>query len=315
MERFLIVQLLLIIMKILLLGKNGQLGSELTHTLVSSHNLYAFGHQDLDVRNLREVARIITNIKPQVIINATGYTAVDRAEQEQDLAFLINRDAVATMAEAAAKTRANLIHFSTDYVFDGQRNSQYSENDFPHPINTYGRSKLAGEKAVTEIGWPYLIFRTSWLYNLRHDNFVTRILAVASQKNTVKVVIDQVGSPTWARWLASTMVEMLNSVTQNDIHEFFQAKSGIYHVAGKGETTRFDWAKFILAAYPQQNQIICRSLQPAPTSDISNLAHRPKYSALDCSLFEFIFQIRIPRWEESQKLALLAFDKQLNQIQ
>ena len=188
--------------KILLFGKTGQLGWELQHFIKPFGETIALSSNQLDVKNLQELKRTIEEIKPNIIINASAYTAVDRAEEEREIAMQVNAHAPAVMAECAKALNAVLIHYSTDYVFDGEKNTPYTENDLMNPLNVYGQSKLEGEQAISQVGGVHVILRTSWVYSLRGENFVTKVLAWARQKETMQIVSDQIGSPTWARALA-----------------------------------------------------------------------------------------------------------------
>ncbi|MBE0669170.1 MAG: dTDP-4-dehydrorhamnose reductase, partial [Anaerolineales bacterium] len=189
-------------MKILLFGKTGQLGWELNRTLAPLGEVYALGPDELDLVDLKALTQRIRDIKPQLIINASAYTAVDRAEQEPELAMLLNAHAPQVMAEAAHELHAPFIHYSTDYVFDGTKTSAYTEEDPANPLNVYGQSKWKGEQAIAQVGGAYVILRTSWVYSLRGDGFVPKVLAWARAQETLKIVTDQIGSPTWARMLA-----------------------------------------------------------------------------------------------------------------
>ena len=195
--------------KILLFGKTGQLGWELERTLAPLGEVCALGPDELDLTDLDALARKIDEVRPGMIINASAYTAVDRAEQEPDLAMLLNEKAPALMAEAAKGLGAPFIHYSTDYVFDGTKDSAYTEGDATNPLNVYGQSKLKGEQAIGQVGGAHVILRTSWVYSLRGDGFVSKVLSWARKQETLKIVTDQVGSPTWARMLAEVTSAMV----------------------------------------------------------------------------------------------------------
>ena len=233
------------LMRILLLGRTGQLGWELERTLAPLGEIYALGPEELNLTQLDALAQRIHEVHPQVIVNASAYTAVDRAEGQVDLAMQLNAQAPAVMAEAARVLNAPLIHFSTDYVFDGEKDSAYTEDDPTNPLNVYGQSKLNGEQAIIEAGCAYLILRTSWVYSLRGDSFVSKTLAWARQQETLRIVSDQVGSPTWARMLAEITAALLAQSLPAP-QDYFAARSGVYHLGGSGSVSRLDFARAIL---------------------------------------------------------------------
>lgn len=285
-------------MKIVLFGKYGQLGWELCRTLAPLGEVVAVDRDDLDLQNTTALENFLRAEKPQVIVNASAYTAVDRAEQEQELAFRINERAPGVMAEMARSLGAGMIHFSTDYVFDGTLGRPYVESDAPNPLNVYGRSKLAGEQAVQQAGAAALIFRTAWVYSLRGDSFVNKILERARTNPELRVVDDQVSNPTWARMLAETS-SLLLARAGADILAYCEARCGLYHLAGSGFASRFEWAKRILEADPNRSRQLVRSIQPARSDEFPTPAVRPLFSALDCSLFEETFDLRLPPWEQA----------------
>lgn len=288
-------------MKILLFGKNGQLGWELVRTLASLGEVTTFSSKELDVKNSTQLKHTINSIKPNIIVNASAYTAVDRAEQEPQLAQRVNAQAPAVMAECAKKIHAAFIHYSTDYVFDGKKNTPYSEDDLTNPLNVYGKSKMDGEQAIGQVGGAFVILRTSWVYSLRGDNFVTKVLAWAREKQTLKIVTDQIGSPTWARALAQVTSDLIEQ-SKPDIKEYFSSKQGIYHLGGLGSVSRFDFAKAIFRLLPDGKLI--PTIQPALTSEFVTPAIRPLATPLHCSKFENTFGLRLPNWEVSLKSVL-----------
>lgn len=290
-------------MNILLLGKYGQLGWELNRALATLGDVVALDYPEIDLSRPGSIAATIEDIRPQVIVNATAYTAVDKAESERDSAFAINVEAPGAIAETAARINAGLIHYSTDYVFDGRKGSAYIETDEPNPINIYGESKLAGERAVLESDAPALILRTSWVYSLRKDSFVTKVLAWASKNERLKIVDDQVGSPTWARMLAEISAQIL-AQAQPDPSAWLQRRAGVYHLAGDGAASRFEWAKEILKFAPQPDEIMAKEIDPAKTEEFPTAAERPLYSALDCSYFYKTFGLRLPDWKSALQMAM-----------
>ena len=290
-------------MQILLLGKNGQLGWELNRTLAALGNLQAFDYPDIDMAKPESLRHVIKKIQPDVIVNAAAYTAVDKAESEPDLAFLINRDAPAVLAGEAHQVKAALVFVSTDYVFDGTTDKPYCEDDSPNPLNIYGKSKLGGERAIEHSGGTCLILRTSLVYSLRRDSFVTKVLQWSRNNKTLRIVTDQVSNPTWCRMLAETTAQLL-AVGRNNIVGWMDERSGIYHLAGDGFTSRYEWALEILKNDPRREEQIVEHVQPALTTDFPTPAKRPLFSALNCSLFYETFGIRLPDWKHALKEAM-----------
>jgi len=289
-------------MRTLLLGKIGQLGWELNRTLAPLGEVIALDYPDIDLTK-SEIKTTIQDLRPQVVINATAYTAVDRAESEPDLAQAINGRAPGLMAEAARAIGAGLIHFSTDYVFDGKNGQPYVETDGPNPLGFYGQSKLAGEQAIQEVGGAYLILRTSWVYSMRRDNFVRKALQWARQNRVMRVVTDQVSNPTWARMLAEITAQMLARTGQNPV-SWIQDRQGVYHLAGQGYASRMEWVQEILRLDPNPEEQVVQEIQPARTSDFPTPAERPLYSALNCERFQQVFELSLPDWKKALALAM-----------
>ncbi len=290
-------------MKILVFGKIGQLGWELQRSLAPLGEVIAVDYPQIDLRHPQTVRDWILPGSPDVIINATAYTAVDRAESEPQLAMAINADSVRTMAEEAQKAKAALIHFSTDYVFDGQKGSPYIETDSPNPLSVYGKTKLAGERHIEDVGGSYLILRTSWVYSLRRESFVTKVLEWARQQEVLKIVDDQVSSPTWARMLAEATALLLARAHDN-LFTWIGERSGIYHLAGSGACSRYEWAQAILENDPQPESRLAREILPSKTVDFPTPAQRPLYSALNCEKFSKVFGLTLPHWRDALKLAM-----------
>ena len=228
-------------MRILLTGRTGQVGSALVTALTPLGELHAFDRQGLDLLDLKSIRTKIQREKPDIIINAAAYTAVDRAEQEKDIAFAVNFQGVKELAREAKSIDALLIHFSTDYVFDGEKASPYVETDAPNPLGVYGRSKLEGERAVAASGCRHFIFRTSWIYGPTGRNFVNAILAAAKRKPELRVVNDQHGAPTSSLAIAAAVARMLADPSLQ------KKPGGIYHMTAAGATTWYEFAKEILA--------------------------------------------------------------------
>ncbi len=291
-------------MRIVLFGKNGQLGWEFQRILPVLGEVIALGRNEVDVSDLQNVKETLDELKPDLIINTSAYTEVDRAETEAELAKKINALSPGVMAAAARKYGAVFIHYSTDYVFDGKNDIPYTENDPTHPLNIYGESKLMGEENIKQVGEAWLILRTSWVYSLRGNSFVNKVLGWARQNESLKIVSDQISSPTWARMLAGITSLM---IAQNSVNlfEFVRERRGVYHLAGSGYTSRYEWAKQILANDPNRSEQIVRNLEPAASEDFPAPAVRPLFSALDCTHFEETFGLQLPAWDGVLKLAMM----------
>ena len=290
-------------MKIVLFGSSGQLGWEFQRSLMPLGEICPADRKNLDLRDTGALHDYLYEKRPQLIINASAYTDVDLAEQEPEIAFQVNERAPRSIAEIAKSIKAAFFHFSTDYVFDGKLGRPYTEMDPTFPLNTYGRSKLAGEKAIQEAGGNCLIFRTSWVYSLRGNSFVNKVLRWMKAQKTLQIVDDQISNPTWARSLAGVITDLIER-NKDDIYEFAGQNSGLYHVAGRGFASRYEWAKLIAILDPQYNKQLVQSIHPAQTKDFPTAATRPLFTALDCSLFEARFGLRLPDWKLSLKSAL-----------
>jgi dTDP-4-dehydrorhamnose reductase len=290
-------------MHILLLGKGGQLGWEARRSLACLGEVTAVDYPEVDFTRPESLRQLVLESRPNVIYNAAAYTAVDRAEIEIEKARLINATTPGVLAEAAKQIGALLVHVSTDYVFDGEKKSIYVETDAPHPLNIYGLTKLEGETAVQEVGGAYLIFRTAWVYSRRPESFVGKVLSWGRSQETIKVVSDQIGSPTWARLLAEASAGVL-AQGQKDIYAWGKTVAGLYHVAGDGAASRLEWANAILALDPQRSEQVCREVIPAKTADFPTPAQRPLATALDSNKFYSTFGLRLGDWQQGLKLAL-----------
>lgn len=286
-------------MKILLFGAMGQLGTELQSSMKSLGEVAAYDIHNLNLENTQDVRETIRSIQPDVIVNASAYTAVDQAESEADKAFKVNGDIPGLFAEEAARLNAFLIHYSTDYVFDGTKGTTYQEMDLVNPLGVYGKSKLAGEQAIQAGNANYLILRTSWVYSRNRNSFVTKVLEWARKQEVLSVVSDQVSNPTWARTLAEVTASLLGKGI-----ECLTDRRGLYHVAGGGYASRLDWARKIVELDPNRHEQKVREIVPALTSDFPTPAQRPLFSALDCSLFQSTFDMELPKWEDALKLAM-----------
>ncbi|NWF64870.1 MAG: dTDP-4-dehydrorhamnose reductase [Chloroflexi bacterium] len=293
-------------MNILLFGRTGQLGFELERTLAPLGSVLAFGPDELDLTHLDALRAVIQNSEPQVIVNAAAYTAVDKAESEPDRAHAINTEAPRIMAEEARALNSVFVHYSTDFVFDGENSAAYTEQDAVNPLNVYGQTKWKGEQSIGQAGGAYIILRTSWVYSLRGDGFVSKVLRWARNQNVVRVVSDQVGSPTWARTLAEATSLML-ARGLDDPWQYFSKHAGVYHLGGAGATSRLDYARLVLNLDPKPQDRILDRLEPALTVDFPTPARRPLMTALDCSKFERAFGIALPAWQDALKLAMAEF--------
>lgn len=290
-------------MRILLLGNTGQLGWELERTLASLGELTAIDYPQIDLANPKSIFQAFSNYHPELLINATAYTAVDQAETEPDLANAINAIAPGIMAEEALHAGAAFIHFSTDYVFDGSKGSPYLESDTPNPISVYGKTKLAGEQAVQQVGGAYLILRTSWVYSMRGYSFVQKVLGWARTQPTLRLVTDQISGPTWARMLAE-VTSQLAVLGWDYINGWFMEHHGLYHLAGSGYCSRFEWGQQVLQLDPNKEEQVVHELVPALTADFPTPARRPLFSALNCDQFTQTFNLRLPDWKATLKLAM-----------
>jgi len=288
--------------RILLLGKNGQLGWEAWRVLSCLGEVIALDYPEVDFTSPLALRELVSQIKPQIIYNAVAYTAVDRAESEIETCRLINAVAPGILAEAAREVHAVLVHFSTDYIFDGAKGSAYVETDTPYPLNVYGQTKLEGEQAVKAAGGSWLIFRTSWVYSTRRDSFISKVLEWAAKSPSLRIVEDQVSGPTWARALAEITGMVLARGWQNPFTEFAQY-SGVYHLAGWGWASRKTWAEEILRLCSGM-ALQSREILPAKTNDFPAAANRPLFSALDCSKFQRTFGLKLPEWQAALALAM-----------
>jgi dTDP-4-dehydrorhamnose reductase len=284
--------------KLLVTGANGQVGCELRQSLAPLGEVIALDRAACDLARPAEVARILRAATPDIIVNAAAYTAVDRAEQEEELATLINGTAVGEIAQAARQLGALLIHYSTDYVFDGRKDAPYAEDDVPSPISAYGRSKLAGERAIAQCGGRYLIVRTSWIYAARGHNFLKTVLRLARERDELRIVDDQIGAPTWARDLAAATAVMTRQARQEIARDDFE--SGLFHVTGSGATSWFIFAQAAVKQAEQSGLLARKSkIVPIASSEYPVAATRPKNSRLSGARVRNRFRIALPEWEQS----------------
>ena len=277
----------------------GQLGTELQASMAALGEISAYDIHNLNLENTEAVRETIHAVQPKVIVNASAYTAVDQAEREAEKALKVNGEIPGLLAEEASRLKALLIHYSTDYVFDGAKGALYVETDVPNPLSVYGASKLAGEQAIQSGAARYLILRTAWVYSRNRNSFVTKVLEWSRKQEVMSVVSDQVSNPTWARTLAEVTARLLEKGL-----EFLEERQGLYHVAGNGCASRLDWARKIIELDPHKEEQKVQQIVPALTSDFPTPAERPLFSALDCSLFQSTFGIPLPGWEEALRQAM-----------
>ena len=261
-------------MKILLFGKYGQLGWDLHRSLQGLGQVLAYDYPEIDFTVPSSLRRLVEDTRPQIVINAVAYTEVDKAESEAERAKLIKAVAPAILAEICQGLGAAFIHYSTDYVFDGQKGTPYTEEDAPHPLNVYGQTKLEGERAVLQLGGNNLIFRTAWVYSMRRDSFISKVLSWAHSQHEMRIVEDQVSNPTWARALAEITAQLLAKAGP-DLLLWLSERRGLYNLAGGGFTSRLEWAKAILQNDPDQTHQVVQRVLPARSVEFPTAAARP----------------------------------------
>jgi dTDP-4-dehydrorhamnose reductase len=284
--------------EILLIGKQGQIAWELQVTLASLGNLTVLGSQELNLTDGDLLVEKVRRIQPQIIVNAAAYTAVDKAESEPELCQAINATAPGILAQLARESGALLIHYSTDYIFDGTKTEPYLETDKPNPLSVYGSSKLAGERAIIQSGCAYLILRTTWVYGNRGKNFLLTILRLAAEKSELKIVADQIGAPTWSRSIAEVTAQIL----AQHRHQNRSTIQGLYHLSAAGKTSWHGFASEIVTQYRvlyPKSHLAIESILPIPTREYPTPAQRPTNSVLDNSKLVKDFGIILPTWNFS----------------
>jgi dTDP-4-dehydrorhamnose reductase len=287
-------------LKILLFGNTGQLGWELNRTLLTLGELVALDYPQINMADPGSLKPIIRAYKPNLIINATAYTDVDKAESEPEKAMMINGTSPGVLAEEALKSGAAFIHYSTDYVFDGNKGKAYTEEDEPNPINIYGLSKLHGEQALQQVGGAFLILRTAWVYSMRRPCFVTKVLEWARTQKVLRIVDDQISSPTWARMLAEATAQLI-AQGRGDPVGYFTEKAGLYHLAGGGSCSRYEWAKEIIKLAGLAEEV---TVQPAMSHEFPVPAKRPHFSEINSDSFKRSFNIQLLDWKKIQGIAM-----------
>ena len=286
-------------LKILLTGVNGQVGHALK-TQFLQHEVIALSREQLDLTKTHDIKRIVRDIKPNLIINPAAYTAVDKAESEPDLAYAINATAPQILAEEAARLNASLMHFSTDYVYDGTKETPYVETDAVNPVSVYGKSKLAGEDAICAVGLPHLILRTSWVYGAYGKNFLKTILRLAAEREALRIVADQFGAPTSSASIAAAMTQLVDAWQAGD-----ERQSGIYHFTNFGKT---NWHAFSCEIVNEYNRLADEKHWPSLKAELANIAAittldyptpaaRPANSCLDNNKLKTTFDVALPTWQ------------------
>ncbi|MDY7577604.1 dTDP-4-dehydrorhamnose reductase [Herbaspirillum sp. RTI4] len=294
-------------MKILVTGGSGQVGSELLHALTGLGALYAPNRSQLDLTDLKKLREVIRDMKPDLIVNPAAYTAVDKAETEPELAALLNAHAPAVMAEEAQKLGAAMIHYSTDYVFDGMSNHPYAETDRANPQSVYGRTKLEGELAVSSVCEAHWIFRTSWVYGVHGGNFLKTILRLAAERETLRIVADQYGAPTWARLIAQKTADALSVAIKTG---GIAACPGTYHLCAGGIATWHEYACYIVDRAQELGvplALTSASIEPISTEAYPLPASRPRSSRLATDKFQQTFQLKFPCWQGDVNACLSEF--------
>lgn len=305
--------------RILLVGKNGQIGWELQRTLMTLGEIVAVDRETMDLCDPDAIRHVIREYKPDVIVNAAGYTAVDRAESDAAVAMQVNGTAPGVMAEEAKRLGVAMVHYSTDYVFDGTKSSPYTEEDEARPLNVYGRSKLAGEQAIQAVGATHLILRTSWIYGARGNNFLLGILRVGREGKQLRIVEDQNGAPTWSRVVAEATAQILAQCYSLALARgadrsglsaasascsFAEGMGGIYHVVAEGRTSWYGFAKAIFNRISAAEGATRATLTPVTSEQYATPAKRPKNSALSTEKLRTKFGLEPGRWEDGLDLCL-----------
>ena len=293
--------------RILLTGKNGQVGFELKRALAPLGEVFAIGRSDCDLANPEAIRAIVAAIRPDIIVNSAAYTAVDKAETEREAAFAVNAICPGVLAAEAAKTGALLVHYSTDYVFDGRKQGMYIEQDVAAPQSVYGLSKLAGEEAIRSHGRRHLILRTSWVFGVHGANFLKTILRLAGERDSLRIVADQIGAPTSAALIADVTAEILGQHLRGHTNAEDPAHFGTFHLAARGETSWYGYARSIVLAGMQMGiplKLNPDSVSPISTSEYPLAAPRPPNSRLSTEKLTSTFNIILPDWQEGVTDAL-----------
>jgi dTDP-4-dehydrorhamnose reductase len=289
---------------ILLTGADGQVGWELRRTLAPLGRVVAVRRADVDLADEGALRALVRELRPAAIVNAAAYTAVDRAETERELAFAVNATAPGVLAEESARLGVPVVHYSTDYVFDGTKGAPYTEDDPVTPLGVYGESKLAGDRAILVSGAAHLVFRTSWVYAARGRNFLLTMLRLAHEREELRVVVDQRGVPTPARLIAETTAQVLGRFATGAGFAIPEQRWGVYNLAARGETTWHGFAEAIVALDPRREAQRCRAVTAITTAEFPTPARRPAYSVLEPARLEGAFGVRMPEWREGLELVM-----------
>lgn len=284
-------------MQILITGKNGQVGGEFTRLYHSRSDVILAGRDECDLSSEQSIRNLVRRVQPNVIVNPAAYTAVDQAEREPELCFAINAAAPRVLAEEAARLGALLVHYSTDYVFDGEKPEPYLESDAIHPVSVYGASKAAGEAAIAETACRYLVLRTSWVYRAQGKNFLRTMLRLGAERPELRVVDDQIGAPTSAAAIAAATAQLLQ--------QHPSPPSGIYHMTAAGSTSWCGFAREIFSSGVLPNPPVVHAI---PTSDYPTPAKRPANSVLSNDKFGRAFGFHLPHWKQQLEVVLAGMD-------
>ena len=278
-------------------GASVAVGLELVQSLSPIGRIAAPGRAQLDLARPDSIRRYLRELRPQLVVNAAAYTAVDQAEDDAETCHAVNGEAPGILAEEVAMIRGALLHVSTDYVFDGNSSRAYRETDSPAPINQYGQSKLYGERAVEASNAPYIVLRCSWLYASRGSNFVRTVLRLAREQPELRIVSDQIGCPTWARPLAQTVARMLGILSRfGPIDEAIRERAGTFHLCAAGQASWFELAREVLAIDPLRREHVYQDLKPIRTFEYGGRANRPRFSALDTGKIKRVFGVELADW-------------------
>lgn len=288
---------------ILLTGVNGQVGFELARSLQGLGKVVALDRRELDLADLDQVRRVVREVKPGLIVNPAAHTAVDKAETDIDAAMRLNAETPGVLAEEAKRLGAALVHYSTDYVFDGTKDGAYVESDAVNPQNVYGKSKLAGEQAIAAAGCAHLIFRTSWVYGARGKNFLLTMLRLGVDRDELSVVADQFGAPTWSNTIAALSASVLAQAPVVGEGDWWQQHSGIYHLTASGATS---WHGFAEAIFEFSDLAKKPVVKPIPAASYPTPAARPANSRISNDKLASTFGVRAPDWREALRLCMAA---------
>lgn len=291
--------------RILLTGRHGQVGWELERILPQVGEVYAFGRDELDLAYPDQIREKVRLSKPDIIVNAAAYNSVDKAEEEPEKALTVNGISPGILAEEAKRLDALLVHYSTDYVFDGTKTGPYNEEDIPNPLNVYGKTKVAGEEAIRGTWEKHLIFRTSWLYGMRGKNFLLTILKLAKERNEIRVVNDQIGAPTWCRTIAEKTAAALATLYRDFPMPEEERLFGLYHLTASGCTSWYEFACRILEKVKDTEEHVAKVI-PIHSSDYSTPARRPLNSRLSCLKAKNLLMVKLRDWDNDLSIAMRA---------